>query len=395
MLYIENATVYTPAARLDAASVFIAEGHITYVSERTGFPPPLEAERLDARGHILAPGFMDLQLNGAFGADFTAQPETIWQVAAQLPRYGVTAFLPTLVTCPPQPIELARRTLHARPDHFVGAEPLGLHVEGPFLNPQKKGAHNPRYLRAPDAGLVSDWSPTTGVRLVTLAPELPGALALVEDLATRGVVVSAGHTMATVEEADAGFSAGIRYATHLFNAMPPLEHRAPGIAGAVLAETGWTAGLIPDGIHVHPVLVEAVWRAKGAGGLNLVSDAMAALGMPPGQYPLNDLTVNVSERDARLPDGTLAGSILPLDQAVRNLIGYTRCTLSDALATVTTTPARVLGLEHSRGQIAPGYTADLVLLDHALNVLATVVRGNIVYLREPHPNPLLCREREL
>jgi len=174
-------------------------------------------------------------------------------------------------------------------------------------------------------------------------------------------------------------AAGIRYATHLFNAMPPLESRQPGLAGAVLAQPTWTTGLIPDGVHVHPTLVEAVWRAKGATGLNLVTDAMAALGMPPGLYQLNDFAVHVSDTDARLANGTLAGCIISLDKAVQNLIAYTGCSLSDALATVTTTPARLLGLEHERGRIAPGLLADLVLLDEDMSVMRTFAAGELVY----------------
>lgn len=378
MLSISHATLYTPHTRLDDAEVLIYDGIIQKISRSEQEDAPPGAERIDARGKILAPGLIDLQLNGAFGTDFTAHPETLWHVAEQLPRYGVTAFLPTVVTCPVSQIDGARRAIGTRPHDFRGAEPLGLHLEGPFLNPQKKGAHNPAYLREPDAGLVRDWSRESGVWLVTLAPELPNALALVEELATRGIVVSMGHTMATVEEANAGYRAGIRYATHLFNAMPPLEHRAPNAAGAVLANQEWTMGLIPDGVHVHPTIVKMVWLGKGM-RVNLVSDAMAALGMTAGTYRLNDFDVIVSERDARLENGTLAGSILPLDAAVRNFIRYTGCSPCEGLATVTTTPARLLGIERERGEIGEGMVADLVLLDEGLRVEMTVARGEIVY----------------
>jgi len=378
-LYIEHAALYTPEARIENASVLIQNERILTVGNTSETESPQEAIRMDARGLILTPGFIDLQLNGAFGDDLTANPEAIWRVAAQLPRYGITAFLPTLVTCPLTQIEQARQIVQDRPASFQGAEPLGLHIEGPFLNPQKKGAHNAKYLRNPDPALVEDWSVTNGVRLVTVAPELPNAVAIIKALAAQGVIVSAGHTMATLDQANAGFAAGIRYATHLFNAMPPLDHRAPGIVGSVLSNPEWMTGLIPDGIHVHPSLVKMVWLNKGARGLNLVSDAMAALGMPPGRYCLNDFDVIVSDCDARLPDGTLAGSILPLAQAVRNLIAFTGCSLPDALATVTTTPARVLNLSHERGHIAPGFIADLVLLDSNLNVVITIAAGNLVY----------------
>lgn len=380
MLYLSHATLYTPGTRLDDAAVLIHDGIIKKIGTSEGLACPPDAEHIDAGGKIAAPGLIDLQLNGAFGDDFTAQPETLWRVAERLPRYGVTAFLPTIITCPLSQIDAARRAIWARPRNFRGAEPLGLHMEGPFLNPRKKGAHNPAYLREPDTEVVRDWSREGGVRLVTLAPELPNALAMVEDLAARGIVVSMGHTMATVEEANAGYRAGIRYATHLFNAMPPLEPRAPNAAGAVLANPDWVAGLISDGIHVHPTLVKMVWLAKGT-RVNLVSDAMAALGMAPGTYRLNDFDVIVSERDARMRDGTLAGSILPLDEAVRNFIRFTGCSIGEALATVSSTPARVLGIERERGEIGEGMMADLVLLDAALRVELTVARGGVVYRR--------------
>ena len=266
-----------------------------------------------------------------------------------------------------------------RPAGFRGAEPLGLHLEGPFLNPAKKGAHNPAYLRPPDPTLVADWSPKTGVRLVTLAPELPGGLAVIRQLVGQGVVVSAGHSMATFAQAQAGFAAGTRYGTHLFNMMPPLAHREPGLAGALLATRGQVVGIIPDGIHIHPALISIVWAAKGAAEVSLVSDAMAALGMTPGRYQLNDFTVIVSEKDARLADGTLAGSMLPLDQAVRNLIAFTGCALAEALATVTTTPADLLGIGAERGRIRPGLIADLALLSPDLHIVATIAAGKLVW----------------
>ncbi len=379
-LTLSHATLYTPTARLEDAALVVENGIITRIGASSTVPSPRDATILDARGKIIAPGYMDLQLNGAFGDDFTANPETIWRVAAKLPRYGVTSFLPTVITAPLEHYDAARHVLKNRPAQFRGAEPLGLHIEGPFLNPQKKGAHNPAYLCAPDAELILDWSRANGVWLVTLAPELPRALELVRDLNARGVVVSMGHTLANVDEANAGYDAGIRYATHVPNAMPALEHRAPNAAGAVLANPEWIAGIIPDGIHLHPALVKIIWLAKTS-RVNLVSDAMAALGMSPGIYRLNDFDVMVTTRDARLQDGTLAGSILPLDAAVRNFIAYTNCSLAEALETVTRTPARLLNLQNERGALAEGMLADLVMLDETLNVHMTIARGEIVYER--------------
>jgi len=384
VLYLHHAAIVTPSQRIDDGAVLIGDARIVAVGD-AACPPG--AQVIDASGLFLAPGFVDLQLNGAFGLDFTAAPETIWDVAARLPQYGVTAFLPTIVTSPPEISEAAQAALlKGAPSGVVGATPLGLHVEGPFLNPAKRGAHNPNYLRLPDVKAVEDWWPDRGVRLVTLAPELPGALEMIRCLAERGVIVSAAHSMATAEEAQAGFEAGLRYGTHLFNTMPALDPRAPGLAGALLADGRVSVGLIADGIHLHPAVVALTWQAKGPHRLNLVTDAMAALGMPSGHYQLGDFEVTVDASSARLADGRLAGSILSLDQAVRNLIAFTGCSISDALSTVTTTPARMLGLSHGRGQIAPGFIADLVLLTRDLRVAAAMVSGRIVFNREDAKN---------
>lgn len=381
MLYISNATILTPEQWLDEAALVVDGKRIAAVGPASNTPCPPGAQVIDAAGLILTPGFIDLQFNGAFGEDFTADPTAIWPVAAGLPRYGVTSFLPTIITSPLDRMTSAQEVMADGPaDGWLGAIPLGLHLEGPFLNPKKKGAHNPSYLRRPDLGVIAGWSAANSVRLVTLAPELPGALDLVETLAAAGVVVSAGHSMATYEEAMAGFAAGIRYGTHLFNAMPALNHREPGLAGALLTDLRPVVGFINDGIHTHLSMADLAWKAIGS-RLNLVTDAMAALGVPPGMHLLGDFDVYVDEISCRLADGTLAGSILGMDAALRNLIAWTGCLLSEALSTVTTTPARLLGIGHNRGWIAPGYLADLVLLTPDLQVQMTLVEGVVAYQR--------------
>ncbi len=342
---------------------------------------PKSAADVDATGLLLAPGYIDLQLNGAFGHDFTADPDSIWAVAESLTRYGVTAFLPTIITAPPGAIPAAQAALaHGAPPTLgPHARPLGLHLEGPFLNPARRGAHPPEHLRLPDLTLAAGWSPQSGVRQVTLAPELPGALDLARRLVDRGVVVSMGHSAATHAEALAGLDAGITYGTHLFNAMAPFDHREPGIAGALLSDERVVTGLIADGVHVHPGALRVAWRAKGSGGFNLVTDAMAGLGLDEGAFKLGERDVTVRDGTARLADGTLAGSVLSLDQAVRNLVAFTGCGVPDAIQTVTDVPARVLGLAGPHGRLAPGAPADLVLLTPDLNVAATWVGGRLAY----------------
>jgi N-acetylglucosamine-6-phosphate deacetylase len=379
MLAITNATVVTPDETIEEGVVLINGRRIEAIG-RAELEVPPTARVCDAAGLILAPGLLDLQVNGGFGLDFTADPTTIWDVAARLPRYGVTGFLPTIITSPPETARAAQAVLRGGPPTgWSGARPLGLHLEGPFLNPGKKGAHNPAHLRLPSVDAVADWSPESAVRLVTLAPELPGARQVIATLAARGVVVSAGHSLATYEEAAAGFDAGARYATHLFNAMPALHHREPGLAAAALADPRLTVGLIPDGLHVHPALVALVWRLLGPARLNLVTDAMAAMGMPTGEYFLGDFRVRVDETSARLADGTLAGCVLSLDAILRAFVSFTGATLPEALAMVTTTPARLLGLDGRPGRIAPGVDADLVLMTPEIRIVETFVAGESIY----------------
>ncbi|WP_423224650.1 N-acetylglucosamine-6-phosphate deacetylase [Candidatus Amarolinea aalborgensis] len=380
MLVIKNAAIYTPDHVIAQGAVLADAGRIQAVGPAADVPCPDAAQVIDAAGLLLVPGFMDMQINGAFGDDFTSDPATIWRAAERLPRFGVTSFLPTIISSPLTQITAGQQIVIAgRPAGFRGARPLGLHVEGPFLNPHKKGAHNPNHLRQPDLRAVADWSPTAGVRLATLAPELPGAREVIAALSGRGVLVSAGHSMATYAQAAAGFDAGARGGTHLFNAMPALGHRDPGLAGALLADDRLTVGFIADGIHTHPAVIKLVWRALGSGRLALVTDATAALGMPPGRYRLGDAEVMVDAASCRLADGALAGSILSLDQALRNLVAVGGCTLVEALPTVTTTPARAIGLSHVRGRIAAGCLADMVLLTPDLHVHATIVEGDVVY----------------
>jgi N-acetylglucosamine-6-phosphate deacetylase len=381
-LVIRNATLVMPDGLQSRSAVRIEDGLIAWVGP-AALAEPADTE-FDAQGRLLAPGYIDLQLNGAFGHDFTANPETIWTVAEKLPRYGVTSFLPTIITGPQGVIERAQAVLARGAPAGIGphARPLGLHLEGPFLNPAKRGAHPPEHLRLPDLERAANWSPETGVRLVTLAPELPGALELTRQLVARGVVVSMGHSAATFAEATAGFEAGITYATHLFNAMRSFDHREPGIVGALLGDGHIVAGIIADGVHVHEAAVRAAWRALWPHSFNLVSDAMAGLGMGEGVFELSGRAVTVRDGAARLADGTLAGSVLSMDIAVRNLVEMTGCKAFEAIEAATYTPARMfMGLSRDFGGFMVGAPADLVFLTHDLEVMGTWVGGESAYGR--------------
>jgi N-acetylglucosamine-6-phosphate deacetylase len=381
-ILIEGATALLPDGPLDDAALLAEDGRISKLGPRAEIESPARARRLDGDGLLLTSGLIELQINGAFGHDFTSQPESVWEVGARLPAHGVTAFLPTMVSSPPEAAARARAVIAAGPPNdYVGAIPLGLHLEGPFLSPAAAGAHDPAWLRAPDPQEVRAWTPAAGVRLVTLAPELPGALEVIAILAGNGVVVAAGHSAAGYDEGAAGIEAGIRYGTHLFNAMPPLDRREPGLIAALLDDERVTVGLIPDGIHVHPSLIRLVHRLVGAGRFSAVTDGTAALGMPDGDYRLGDHRVTLDEGTVRRADGRLGGSALAPDDAVRRLAGMTGGQPSGALAAMTSVPANLLGISSERGVLGLGARADLVLFTADLEPVATFVGGQVVFER--------------
>ena len=345
----------------DATAVVIEGQAIAAVTDRPAFD-------IDAGGGWICPGFIDLQINGAGGIDVTTQPDRIAELGALLPRHGVTAFLPTVITCTPDARAAAVATWPI--PAAAGAVPLGLHLEGPMLSPARRGAHPERYLAAPSADLVAGWSADAGVAMATIAPELPGAIEVIGALVARGVIVSIGHTDCSSSEFDAARAAGARYVTHLFNAMRPFGHRDPGPIGATLADATVVAGLICDGIHVDPVAVRLAWRALGPDRLNLVTDAVGRRLGADG--------LDVAGGEVRNADGVLAGSVLTLDLAVRNLVACTGCSLSAAVATVTSTPADLLGLA-DRGRLVAGARADVTILDAVGRVVATIVGGEVAW----------------
>jgi N-acetylglucosamine-6-phosphate deacetylase len=337
-----------------------------------------DAAEIDATGLRVAPGYVDLQCNGGLGVDLATAPERLWDLGAALPQFGVTAWLPTIVTSPDGVVERAMAALaEGPPEGWRGAVPVGLHLEGPFLSPAKRGAHPEVLLQPPSLAAVDGWTRDAGVAVVTLAPDLPGAHTVLEALALRGVVVSLGHTPATATEATAAVDLGARWVTHLFNAMAPLHHREPGLAGVGLADERLHVGLIPDGIHVHPQVVALAQRALGE-RLTIVTDAVAALGMPPGRHPLGRAEVTVGDDGVRLADGTLAGSNLAMDQGVRNLVAFSGCQTEAAVHAASTAPATLLG-DTIRGTLAAGARGDLVLLTDDLELVATVVGGEVLH----------------
>lgn len=354
----------------------IEEGLITALGE--GIPSHADLVFPDG---VALPGFIDLQVNGGGGTDLlSATEEDVEHLSRYLASTGTTGFLPTLVSAPPVRVRAAMGVLRrVRPP---GAEILGLHLEGPVLSPAQRGAHDAHHLRTPDDPEVRALyaAALPDLQLVTLAPELPGAEALVRWLVRRNVVVSIGHSDATYQEATRALE-GARMVTHLFNAMRGMHHREPGVVGAALLDDQCVCGLIADGLHVHPAVVRLAFRLLGADRIALVTDACAAAGMPPGTYTLGDQTVHLGPDGApRLADGTLAGSALRMDDAVGNLVRW-GIPLRDAARSAATTPARLLGLV-DRGALAPGLRADVCVLDAAYRTVLTLVAGRIAFRAE-------------
>lgn len=381
---IEQVNLYEDGQVIPNAVLVVENGFISYAGPQEKAPGLSGVEVINGLGHSIAPGYIDLQLNGGFGMDFSSDPGALLETARKLPQTGVVAFLATFITSPLETypekllaVEQAQKSQKLNPEG--AARILGAHVEGPFLNPATKGAHNQNLFVDPAPSALKFLQPDHVVRLLTLAPERSSALQAIRQLSAQGVVISIGHSNATSEETIAGIEAGARYATHCYNAMRGMQHRDPGLVGVLLTDEQITCGLIVDGIHVHPRMVKLAYKALGARRITLVTDAMAAMGMPPGDYVIGDQKATVDETTARLTNGTLAGSILRMDQAVRNMIAFSGCTPAEALRMATTTPAELLGIEHETGHLLPGYPADFVTLDGNLQVLQTFIAGQLVY----------------
>jgi len=363
--------------RLTLGVVIVKDGRIAEV--RTGdldsnIPAPLRS------AHIVSPGLIDLQINGAFGHEVGGDVEALRALAAALPATGVTSFLPTHVSGRAESYRAGAAALRAA-GHAPGARRLGLHLEGPLLAPGRAGAHDPAAIAAARDALdevLDELLARDALRVLTLAPELPGALTLARRLRDAGVIVSLGHTEATYDQFVAGIDAGATFATHLYNTMRPFQHREPGAVGAALTDDRVTVSLIADGVHVHAAALNLALRAKGWERVVLVSDAVSATGQPPGSYALGGAPVVSDGKAVRRLDGTLAGSILTLDRAVRVMIELGAAHVEEALSMATHVPARLLGRD-DLGRLAPGCAADLVLWNSAMEVEATYVDGRLAF----------------
>ena len=381
--------LYTPQEEIQDPLLFIEDGLISAVSSRAQQEVPKHAMVVDLTKDftdaILAPGFVDIHMHGGAGLDvMRASPAELPHLNKFLTTHGVTGYFPTTVAAP---LDQTCRALEKLADAIAAASvssngnaaqarPLGIHLEGPFLSHKRRGVHPPEYLVEPTLEIFERlWQAAHGqVRIMTIAPELPGALEVIAEAARRNVCVSIGHSDAELDAARAGVRAGARHATHTFNAMRPLDHRDPGILAEVLIDRQVTADIIADGIHVAPEVVHLFLQAKGVERAVLITDATAAAGMPDGTYQLGPIQVEVKDGRCTM-DGKLAGSVLTMDRAVRNVTRFAGWSLQHAVRAATLNPARAVGLGQSYGVLAPGAEANLVVLSPSGEVRKTFVRG--------------------
>ncbi|HDS0924145.1 TPA: N-acetylglucosamine-6-phosphate deacetylase [Stenotrophomonas maltophilia] len=373
---LRNARILTADGFRDDLAVVIEAGRITALMSDAAPQLGSAAEQVDLGGGWLLPGFIDAQVNGGGGVLFNNTPdvESLRTLAAAHRRFGTTALLPTLIS---DDVQVMRKAIDATRQAIADGVPgvIGIHLEGPYIAPARKGTHDANKFRVPDADEIAmAASLDNGVTLLTLAPErvpLDSIRALVE----RGVIVAAGHTAATYEEARAGLDAGIRGFTHLYNAMSPLTGREPGAVGAALEDRGSWVGIIADGVHVHPASLRVALATKPQGKVMLVTDAMPPVGADNPSYELYGEVITAVDGVVRNAAGSLAGSALDMATAVRNTVQLLGLSLEEAARMASRYPAQFLNVDDRLGEIAEGYQADLVLLDEALQVRATWIAG--------------------
>lgn len=380
--------IVTPDGVLEQGTLVVGDdGLITEVSPTRKASP--RSSDIDARGFLVLPGFVDAHVHGGGGADFMhGTVDVVRQITRTHARYGTTSLLATTLTASrdstDRAIEAARTVMEAGPGDGE-ARVLGIHLEGPYICAAKRGAQPEAFVRPPDTDEIARWIALSGSRIkkITLAPEVPGAEEVVRLARAHGVTVSLGHTNAAAAEAEAAISWGATGATHIFNAMPPLHHRHPGAAGAALARPEIVCEVIADGVHLDPLIVRLVVSAKGPEGVALITDAIEGAAMPDGQYTLGGQTVFVQNGTAAFADGTLAGSVLTMNQAFTNLRRFAPFVSLPGAALMSSGNAlRQLGLSEKMGAIAPGRTADLVVLHPGTGeVEATLVGGKVAYQR--------------
>ncbi|HYY69977.1 MAG TPA: N-acetylglucosamine-6-phosphate deacetylase [Terriglobales bacterium] len=379
------ALLITPKEHIPEPVVVIEDGRILQATSRAAAEIPTGARLLDFPDTVLAPGFIDIHIHGAAGCDVMyAGADGLQGMERFLVGSGVTSYFPTTMTAALEStcaaLERLATAIETVPQRVLAgglrAQPLGIHLEGPFISHAKRGVHPPEHLQAPNLQTFEQlWRAARGrISFMTIAPELSNAVALIEEASRRGVCVNLGHSDSDLASVQSAVAAGARHATHTFNAMRALDHREPGILGAILTDDRLSADIIADGIHVHPDIVDLFLRAKGLERAVLITDAISATGKGDGRFRLGGLEVEVRGQRCQY-QGRLSGSVLTLDRAVRNVMEFAHWKLQDAVRLATLNPARVAGISGRKGIIAPDADADIVVLTRSGQVIQTMVGG--------------------
>lgn len=379
-LLITNCRMFDAVDDKQTTSILIEKGTITKIGQIDSSAGCNNT--LDAQDKIIAPGFIDIHIQGAGGADILdASAEALKAISQTCARFGTTSFLATTVFKPEQKNQHLTVAAENVGRDLGGANLLGIHLEGPFISPQKKGMILPECICPPSLKVLDEILDITNghLRMMTIAPELPDSTQIIKRLRDSDVIASFGHSNATYQQTLDGFNAGISHVTHLFNAMPSLHHRAPGPLVAIFQTKHVTAQLITDGVHIHPAVLKFAFETLGTNRIIPITDGMQAIGLGDGKFIYNGIEYKSKNGTARYKDGTLIGTTLGLSQLLEKLIAFTGCPLDVAINAVTQNPAGLLGIEDKKGTIALGKDADLVLLDHDHSVHTTIVAGKIVF----------------
>lgn len=388
-ILIKNVNVITPYEILEKYAVSIENGKIKNIGKDDDFNKDDFDEVINAEDRYLSPGFIDVHNHGNFGySTMDGTFEALDSMSNFHLKNGVTGFLATTVTSSP---EKTKEVIKTVADYIevqniedeqekIDSQVLGLYLEGPYFSQIKKGAQPAEYIKNPDLEELKEFIRLSNgnVKIVALAPETPGALEAISYLRSEGITIAAGHTNATFEEAKVGIDRGITQVTHLYNGMRGFSHREPAVLGAALTDERIDCEMICDGIHLHTAAMQLAVKMKGNSGIILISDAMMATGIEEGEYELGNQKVFVKNGEARLADGTLAGSTLTLNKAVYNIVHMVNVPLKDAVRMASLNPARSIGLSNKKGSIEIGKDADLIIFDECINVSTVIVNGKVL-----------------
>ena len=376
--YLTGGTLLTPDQVLPGYTLVIEDERICSI-QAGNVRPEENAQVLDVSGKWVAPGFIDLHMHGAVGVSIMdATVESLHKISRFITRFGVTSWLPTTWSAEPAPTLKAIQGVADSPQPEDAARHLGVHVEGPYLNVEYRGAQLPELIRNADVNEYREWFKTGVVKLVTIAPENEGADQFISEGVKEGIEFSIGHSAADYEQVLRAADLGVRQATHIFNGMVGLHHRQPGTVGGILAEDRIYAQLICDGVHIHPAVVKTLIRAKGTSRVILITDAIRGTGLPDGDYEFGNQKIIVRDGVARTPQGGLSGSTLTMDKALRNVMNFTGLPFHEVLPMATSVPAEAMGWQAKKGTLQPGADADVVLLDAGFNVTRTMIAGKFV-----------------